>query len=998
MVSRVMHIEPQSHVNSASPVNAFADGLSKRAVDTFYLLTDARNYLLGADRQWGERQPFFENVGMNYASWHDPLDRVVHMVNGFAIGGLNFFSGGGLYTDTEFLREFSVFVFRKHPKLASFSNSFFRTAEMYMKPPPRNMYEAGEWTFDIVFALSVSKFSVDYQEWSGPITQRTALMNDVYASYSQKLMDWALRLEDGTMESALPVLTHKALVIPEFTSKSIVAQLAEGNQAMQVLDMVSQHYPRVAQWLGDAGQATLLARNLVTSQRDVTSALKLRLSILAKYNPSAAIEAVTESMLRQYRVPEGAEGAGSLIDHTATPHFDLLRQWETHPRVRPTVSQAYGSIVLSSKSVPIATSAAEGIARLMPESEGLAIQMLNDSHSLTVYAMSRALIMGSHKLSPAVVARLQHLPLQDFLTIMGRERAPQSAVRVLQTLMRVGNPNAFPIMKTMIEIAHPVANRVVGALRQLREVLPGRAEEISAILRTLDVSVIETDIIFNVSAGEFALAADNAAVLMALAKESNAGALQTLLRLSTDSVVDVRRVASERLVDMALEKTLPQDQVLALFKVPQPRLRPMVEYWSVRDPATLPSDLQLYCDVVLRAAEFPTEALHVVQAQARVGNPGVGRAISRIFEKSGKHRQDLLRLLQQYPTARASVEWQRIATVAETMVEDLDFSLQLVRLLIEESKTTAPLLKDYNPQWFQGAANAGRIEGVAGLELLALQGNRAAHAALNELATRSTEPRAYFTPAHLARQALAKMPEADVPSTHAPRQPTVMLQVTQLDMQHGRSAAVADGALSGSRPVRSLSDLETLRQGVELGTPSALDALYKIAWEGREFSAEARELLLRLGNQPRAAHHHTIHMMTRVLASRDEAPVFTNGKVGEMGITQSLRHLETLVTVSEKYSPMAMDELLHQLKSRSDAVLPILRRLMDSQDARVIDFVSDRLVLAASQGDVPVEFIREILKNESCTSGRVALKRNLQFLLDTSPQTTPLHALRGELL
>ncbi len=982
----VMTVPPPVRANSMSPMTAFAEGMTERAKNTFYLPADTANYLLGVDRQWGERRSFFANVGTNYNSWRDPLHRVAHVGNGLALGTINFISLGTLHPILECLRE--ALTMARVP----YANPVLRTVTSYMKPPPGNAYEMGEWAFDSVFVLSATKATMEYRVWSGPIRQRTALMDAVAANYRQALINWATQLGNGSLEAALPQLAQKALSVPDLASPTIGAKLAEGTRAMVVLDMVSSRHPQVVRWLGEAGQAQELAPSLIEPNLELGASLQLRLLILARHNPDAVIQAVLDAVLRKYAIPAGEAGAGGPLHHAASPHLDLLRQLALQPALRPKVLNAYGTIVCNSQSVPIATAAAEGIARLLPQSEGAALQIINGSNPLAVYAMARALILSGQKLSPAIMARLKQIPLLDYVIIIGREPFPYPVVQLLQALMQAGNPHALPTMRTMLEVAHPFAYQVLVALRRLRTLLPGRAEEISACLRTLDTNVIENDVIFSISAGDYALASDNAALLAGLAREGNVPALQALIRLTAHDSLEVSRVASGQWVELAIARVVPSSDVLELLEDPHPRIRRIVEDWSVRDPMSFPDDLRIYCNEVLRAEEFPSEALYVLQAQARAGKASVGRAVSRLFEKSGQYRYDLLRLLQQYPTVRTTVDWHLIARVAETMVEDLDFSFQLLRLMVEEASATAPILKDYNPQWFLGAANAGRVEGVAGLELLARQGNHKAYGALRELADRRTNPRTFFTPTRLARQVLEQIPGDMVPIGGPQRPLTVQVEVTQLDLQHGRAMAVAEGALSGSRPIQSSADLEVLGQGVQLGTAGALDALYKVAREGGEFAAEAQELLLRLGNRPDSTHQHTIQVMTRVLAGRHETPMTGPGPVGA-NPSPSLRYLETLVTVSDKYAAMAMDELMRQVGSAPDAVLPILRRLVATPDERVVNLVSERLVKEGAGSNIPIHFFRDVL-NEESSMGSHALRVKLRFFLDTSHQSTPLDALR----
>lgn len=999
-------ISSQTLVYQASPAIDFSDGLSDRAVALWYFPTDLTNYLLGVDRQWGERRSFFDNVGLNYASWHDPLDRPMHVVNGFVIGGVNFLSCGSLQIYTEFFRELSVFGFKNHPTMASLSNDFFRTAEMYMMPPARNAYEAGEWTFDLVFAMTAFKMAMEYNAWKAPIRQRQQIMDEVALMQRQQLLartqdlrQWVASIGNGDPQAALPKLHEMVVKYPDVTVKGVNVneQLALGNRAMAALDMLAVEHPEAMAWASDGHSLPTIAEGLLYSHLDIVAAAKSRLLTAAKYAPEEAVTAVVDSVLTRMKVPAGEYGAGSLVEHSAAPQFELLLAWEAVPAMRPTVLKSYATIGLNTDLFPVALKTAEGLVRFLPEAKPMVLELLTDKKPIIRYATMRALVLSETAVAALpedLVMPLRTFPMKDYLILFGREQSPKLAVAIMERMVVLGNVEAIRLMESLVEIAHPMAPRVLLSLRALRQKVPQHAERINAFIAGFDVCNIANEVVFNVQ-HDAALAKDNARLLGMLQQGGNAAAMDALMRLSIHESPAVRGIVSEQLVDMTLDGRLQQTQMDALLREPHSRVLSIVTYWSLKDPASLKIHWGTLCQVIIEADSFPAAAVQILRTQARLGNAKVGYAISQLLGSAAKHQQELLRILQDHPEVRTTVKWSQMMEVAQVTLHDIGFSLDMVRLMIDTGKEVAVRLRDYDPQWFYGAANAGDPRGVAGLELLGMNGNARAVEFLRVLADKKADRQALINVPYLAKQALQNIPDAESLFAGVKKQPTVTIQVTQLDLRAGRLSAMASEILQGRRVARSVSDLQVLADGVANNVSGALDALYKVAWEGGPFSAEAKELLLRWSVNPENPHRHTLQQMVRVLNSRGtvslESVVMDHASPVEM---HSMRHLEMLVTVSREYAWMALDELIRQARLHPDTVYPILRRLLESEDARVLDLVSEQLVLAADQRKISVDFFHAILESDRGLMGRAAIISRLRFFFDTSPKSSILEVLR----
>lgn len=993
-------------VYPASPAIEFSDGLSDRAVALWYLPTDLTHYLLGVDRQWGERRSFWDNVGMNYNSWHDPFDRPMHVVNGFVIGGVNFLSAGSLQIYTEFFRELSVFGFKNHPTLASLSNDFFRTAEIYMKPPARNAYEAGEWTFDVVFAVTATKATLEYQSWSKPITHRQKIVDEVALAQRQQLLartqslrQWAAAVGNGDIRAALPRLRDMAVQYPNPFVKgvNVTEQLAQGNRAMEALHALAAEYPEAMAWAADGHRVTRIAEGFGYSHVNITHAAKMRLMIAAQYAPEEAAAALAESVLARLTVPAGEYGAGQLLEHAASPQFELLHAWEAVPAMRPTVLKSYAMIGLNTDLLPVALKTAEGVVRFLPESSPMVLELLTDKKPIIRYATMRALALSDAALAalPADLATpLRTFPMKDYLILFGREQSPKMAVAIMERMLVLGNTESLHLMESLVEIAHPMAPRVLKSLCALRQKLPQHAERITQFITKVDLNIIFNEVIFNAEY-DAALAKEHARLLGSLHRQGNAAAMDALTRLSSHEKPIVREIAGEQLVDMALEGAFPREQLEALLREAHPRIVPMLAYWSLKKPELLNLKWSAFCQVVIEADVFPPEAVPILRTQARLGNTKVGYVISQVLGSAVKYQQELLRILQDHPEVRKTVQWDQVMEVAQTSLQDIGFSFELLRLMVEEGKAVTVRLRDYEPQWFYGAANAGDPRGVAGLELLGMHGNSRAVQCLRLLADRKADRNSLINIPYLANQALENIPDADAAIAGVKKQPTVMLQVTALDLQTGRAAALAADVLKGRRGIASLNDLRILSDAAQKGVNGAVDAIYKVAWQGSVFAAEAKELLLRWSVESENPHRHTLQRMVRVLenkgAAGSESSVLDHVSPVEM---YSVRHLETLITVSRDYAPMALDELIRMTRHHADVVYPILKRLFKSQDPRVLDLLSDRLIAAADQGMVDVELFNDILSTEGCQVGSAVLFTRMRFLLETTARSSPLEVFR----
>ena len=1000
-------ISSQTPASSGSALVDYADGMSDRAVTLWYLPTDLTNYLLGVDSRWGERRSFWDNVGWNYASWHDPADRVVNVVNGFVIGGVNFLSGGSLQVYTEFFRELSVFGFKNHPALASLSNDFFRTAEMYMAPPPHSAYDAGGWTFDLVFAMTATKLTMEYNAWKVPIRQRQQVMDDValaqqqqHLARTQSLYQWVSEIGGGDVQAALPKLREMALQYPDVMVKgvNVPEQLALGNRAMAALDMLAAENSQAMAWTLNGYNLSIIAEGLLYSSVDIVAAAKSRLLIAVRHAPEEAVMAVTDSVLTRMTVPGGEYGAGSLVEHSAAPQFQLLASWEAISAVRPMVLKSYATIGLNTDLFPVALNAAEGVVRFLPESKSMALELLTDQKPVTRYAMMRALALRNGgtlaKLPEDLVSQLRTFPVKDYLILFGREQSPRLSVAIMEQMLALGNVESLHLMESLVEIAHPMAPRVLKSLCELRQKLPQYAERINAFITGFDVCNIANEIVFNVQ-HDAALAKDNARLLGMLQKEGNAAAMDALVRLSIHESPLVREIVAEQLVDMAVDGRLPQAQMDAFLREPHPRVLSIATYWSLKDPASLKIHWGTLCQVILEADPFPASAMQILRTQARLGNSKVGYAISQLLGSATKYQQDLLRILQDYPDVRKTVRWGQIMEVAQTSLQDIGFSLDLVRLMIDAGRDVTVLLHDYDPQWFFGAANAGDPRGVAGLELLGMHGNMRAVESLKMLAAKKTDRQALINIPYLANQALQNVPDADSLILGVKKQPTVTMHVTALDLHAGKMNAMASEVLQGRRIIKSVADLQVLVDGVANNVSGALDALYKVAWEAGSFSAEAKELLLRWSVDPQHPHRHTLQQMVRVLNSRGvaSADAAALGEVLPFEV-QSVRYLETLVVVNREYAPMALEELIRLTRQHQAEVYPIFRRLFKSQDPRVLDLLADRLVAAADQGKVNVGLFNDILSTEGCQVGSVVLFTRVKYLLETTARSSPLEVFR----
>lgn len=969
-----MKVPAQSPAPSPSPLDQFADGMTDRAVETVVatlnLPQDLLNYLLGADRHWGERRSFFSNIGMNYASEWDPIGRVVHVTNSFVFGGLNFVTFGGLHDHLDCLREFLAMV---HMPL---SNDLLGTLTSYMTPMARTPYEMGGTGVDALVLLTGARAGMEYNAWRRPIAHRAAIV----------------------AEAQLAVLQEAALRVPDVMVKGIDRLLAEGNRAMQILDEMAPQSPQVADWMKSAAPATTFANAMISGHIGAVEAFKFRLSVLYRYNPQAVIDALQEAVFYEWKIQEGPK-AGQVLEYAATPHFELLRGWEVDAAVRPQIAQVYATIALNTEVLPVAIHASDGLLRMGAEAEHYAATLLRDPRPMVKYAMMRAALTRGLPLSPEISALLRDIPVMDDLILLGREYGTGPATQILRGWVDHGNPHALQAMEMMVETAHAYALQAIAVLRRLRETQIDSAGRISRFLREADINVVENDVIFCVGDRDVALGTDNARILVELAKEGNGHAKAALLRLTEHENVKVRDIGAQCLVDMTLEGTLPHSQMALMLAERHPRLLSMVEYWTVKDPVSLSFDISLYGEALGQASELSSGAVHVLQTQARYGNAEVGAVVSRLAVVFPDRARDLVQILISHRAVRASVDWPQLSRVAESHRTDVEFPLQVVRLMSEEPGGRS-VMTSYNPFWFSTVCNGGESMGVAGLELLALQGNAQAVEYLYQIARRKSDRQSVVNMPYLAQEALRNVQRAKVVADGLPQEkpaaaplPTMAAMLTDLDLQTGRAASLAAEVLSGRRMVQSLADLEVLRLGVEKSADGALSAIYKTAWEQGEFAAEARDLLIQWDETPVAPHHHTVGIMLRVLADRPGVSPVNHAAVTSPG--RSLRYLETLISVSPDRAPMALDELMRAVKVHPDNARASVLRLMDSSNPRVVDLVSDRLVQAAESGDIHITFLRLILQMDQSHAAKLALSSRLRFHLDTALRSTPLEGLRA---